>query len=116
MGIVDDLERARKAFEQRDWATAYDQLAVVADLGLEDLLKLATAAYLAGDNDVSVRALQRGYQVAVEGGDTLARSASPSCSVWSSAPAANRRWPAAGPPGLSGCSPTSPMWWNTATC
>jgi DNA-binding CsgD family transcriptional regulator len=72
MGIVDDLERARQAFERRDWATAYDQLAVVADLGLEDLLKLATAAYLAGDNDVSVRALQRGYQVAVEGGDTLA--------------------------------------------
>ena len=28
MGIVDDLERARKAFERRDWATAYDQLSV----------------------------------------------------------------------------------------
>ncbi|TDU87310.1 regulatory LuxR family protein [Kribbella voronezhensis] len=71
MGIVDDLEQARKAFEQRDWATAYDQLAVVADLGPDDLLKLGTAAYLAGDDDACVRALQRGYQVAVDGGDTL---------------------------------------------
>lgn len=71
MGIVDDLERARKAFERRDWATVYDQLSVVADLGPDDLLKLATAAYLAGDDDVSVRALQRGYQVSVDGGDTL---------------------------------------------
>ncbi|WP_112236561.1 helix-turn-helix transcriptional regulator [Kribbella monticola] len=71
MGIVDDLEQARRAFEQRDWATAYDQLAVVADLGPDDLLKLGTAAYLAGDDDACVRALQRGYQVAVDGGDTL---------------------------------------------
>jgi ATP/maltotriose-dependent transcriptional regulator MalT len=71
MGIVDDLERARQAYERRDWATAYDQLSVMADLDTVDLLKLATAAYLAGDNDASVRALQRGYQVAVDGGDTL---------------------------------------------
>jgi len=71
MGIVDDLERARKAFERRDWATSYDQLSVVAELDTEDLLKLATAAFLAGDYDACVRALQRGYQVAVDGGDTL---------------------------------------------
>jgi DNA-binding CsgD family transcriptional regulator len=71
MGIVDDLDRARKAFERRDWATAYDQLSVVAELSTDDLLKLATAAYLAGDDDACVRALQRGYQVAVDGGDTL---------------------------------------------
>jgi DNA-binding CsgD family transcriptional regulator len=71
MGIVDDLERAREAFERRDWATAYDRLSSTADLGADDLLTLATAAYLVGDNDGCVRALQRGYHLQVEGGDTL---------------------------------------------
>jgi DNA-binding CsgD family transcriptional regulator/tetratricopeptide (TPR) repeat protein len=71
MGIVDDLEQARKAFERREWAAAYDRLSAVADLGTDDLLKLATAAYLAGDDDACIRALQRGYQAEVDGGDTL---------------------------------------------
>ena len=71
MGIVDELERARLAYERRDWATAYDQLSVVTELGTDDLLKLGTAAYLAGDDDACVRAFQRGYQVAVDAGDTL---------------------------------------------
>jgi len=68
MGIVDDLDQARKAFERRDWAAVYDRLSLVPDLGPDDLLKLATAAFLAGDDDACIRALQRGYQAA---GDTL---------------------------------------------
>ena len=71
MGIVDDLEQARKAFERRDWAAAYDRLSTVADLGSDDLMTLATAAYLAGDDNACIRALQRGYQAEVNGGDTL---------------------------------------------
>ncbi|GAA0959608.1 hypothetical protein GCM10009554_73540 [Kribbella koreensis] len=71
MGIVDDLELARRAFERRDWAAAYDRLSLVADLGPDDLLKLATAAFLAGDDDACIRALQRGYQAHVDSGHTL---------------------------------------------
>jgi DNA-binding CsgD family transcriptional regulator len=77
MGIVDDLQRARRAYEQRDWAVAYDRLSAAdqaADgpaLGAADLLTLATAAYLVGDNDACIRALQRGYHLQVESGDTL---------------------------------------------
>ncbi|WP_020385804.1 helix-turn-helix transcriptional regulator [Kribbella catacumbae] len=71
MGIVDDLEQARQAFERRDWAAVYDRLSLVPDLGTDDLLKLATAAFLAGDDNACIRALQRGYQAEVKGGHTL---------------------------------------------
>jgi DNA-binding CsgD family transcriptional regulator len=71
MGIVEDLQRAREAFERRDWATAYDRLSGVADLAADDLLALGTAAYLVGDDDACIRALQRGYHAAVEAGETL---------------------------------------------
>ena len=71
MGIVEDLQRAREAFERRDWAAAYDQLSGVADLAADDLLALGTAAYLVGDDDACIRALQRGYHAAADGGDTL---------------------------------------------
>jgi DNA-binding CsgD family transcriptional regulator len=76
MGIVDDLEQARQAFERRDWTAAYQRLSTVGDqepseLTPADLLSLATAAYLAGDDDACVRALQRGYQAGIDGGDTL---------------------------------------------
>jgi DNA-binding CsgD family transcriptional regulator len=74
MGIVDDLEQARQAFERRDWAAAYHRLSTVADhdeLGPDDLMALGTAAYLAGDDDACIRAFQRGYQAGITGGDTL---------------------------------------------
>ena len=72
MGIVDDLERARAAFERRDWATAYDRLSSDRrPRARGDLLTLATAAYLVGDNDACIRALQRGYRRQVDDGDIL---------------------------------------------
>jgi hypothetical protein len=71
MGIVEDLQQAREAFERRDWAAAYDRLSGVAELAADDLLALGTAAYLVGDDDACVRALQRGYHAAAEAGDTL---------------------------------------------
>ena len=71
MNIVEDLERARAAFDRRDWATAYDRLSSTADLGGGDLVTLATAAYLVGDNDACVRALQRAYRQEVDEGNVL---------------------------------------------
>ncbi len=80
MNIVEDLERARRAYEGREWAVAYDRLsaaALAADepggtaLGADALLSLATAAYLVGDSDASIRALQRGYRLQVDGANTL---------------------------------------------
>jgi len=75
MGIVDDLERARTAFERRDWAAAYDRLAAAdgstTALGPEDLLTLATAAFLLGDTDSCIRALQRGYRLRIDAGEVL---------------------------------------------
>ncbi|MEV0284999.1 LuxR C-terminal-related transcriptional regulator [Kribbella sp. NPDC050820] len=71
MGIVDDLERARAAFERRDWAVAYDRLSAGGDaaLGPDDLMALGTAAYLVGDNDACVRALQRGFRLQIDRGE-----------------------------------------------
>lgn len=69
MGIVEDLDRARAAFERRDWAAAYDRLSGIADLGPADLLALGSAAYLVGDIDECVRAFQRGYHAAVRDDD-----------------------------------------------
>jgi DNA-binding CsgD family transcriptional regulator len=71
MGIVEDLQQAREAFERRDWAAAYDRLSGVADLATDDLLALGTAAYLVGDDDACIRALQRGYHAAADGGEPL---------------------------------------------
>ncbi|HEY3556677.1 MAG TPA: LuxR C-terminal-related transcriptional regulator [Kribbella sp.] len=72
MGTIDDLQRARVAFERRDWATAYDRLAAAdgePGLGPDELLTLATAAYLLGETDACIRALQRGYRLRIAGGD-----------------------------------------------
>src|SRR5881296_3927902 len=80
MGIVDDLQRARRAYEQRDWAVAYDRLSAAETapdeqaataLGADDLMALGTAAYLVGDVDACIRALQRGYRLQVDSGNIL---------------------------------------------
>ena len=55
---VDELLQAREAYERRDWALALDRLRGVDNLGPEDTLALATAAYLMGDVDEAIRALQ----------------------------------------------------------
>ncbi len=77
MGIVDDLQQARSAFERRDWAVAYERLTAVdrepgaTGLGPDELGTLATAAYLLGDTDACIRALQRGYRQQTEAGNVL---------------------------------------------
>ena len=69
---VDELLQAREAYERRDWALALDRLRGVGNLGPKDTLALATAAYLMGDVDEAVRALQSGYQDMIKHGDDLA--------------------------------------------
>jgi DNA-binding NarL/FixJ family response regulator len=74
MGVVDDLLRARVAYDRRDWLAAYGGLtdAAAGDLTADDFSRLGTAAYLVGRRNDCVQALQRAYQMHIDGGDTLA--------------------------------------------
>jgi DNA-binding NarL/FixJ family response regulator len=74
MGIVDDLLRARAAYDRRDWLAAYGGLAEVgaAELTAEDYSRLATAAYLVGRRNDCIQALQRAYHAHVDSGAVLA--------------------------------------------
>ena len=71
MSIVNDLERARAAVERRNWPLAYELLRQADDLGAEDTMALATSAYMTGDLNAAVRALQRGYQERIRDHDPL---------------------------------------------
>ena len=68
---VDELLEAREAYERRDWVLAFDRLRGVGDLGPEDSMALATSAYLVGNVDEAIRALQAGYQDKIRNGDSL---------------------------------------------
>jgi DNA-binding CsgD family transcriptional regulator len=74
MGVVDDLARAREAYERREWLTAYERLADVDDddLAGEDFARLAVAALLLRRVNDSVLAWQRAYQAHLDVGDALA--------------------------------------------
>ncbi|HEY6932320.1 MAG TPA: LuxR C-terminal-related transcriptional regulator [Marmoricola sp.] len=71
MGVVEDLVRAREAFDRREWVAAYEGLADPAqgDLRLDDVVRLATVAYLLGRPNDCVQAMQRGYHLALSAGD-----------------------------------------------
>jgi DNA-binding CsgD family transcriptional regulator len=79
MGVIDDLARAREAFERREWISAYTTLADLDedDLEASDFDRLATSAYLLGHRNDCVQALQRAYRTALDKEDVLmaARSA-----------------------------------------
>ena len=68
---VDVLLQAREAYERRDWVLALDRLRGAGDLAPEDTMALATSAYLLGNVDEAVRALQGGYQDRIRNGDSL---------------------------------------------
>ncbi len=79
MGVVEDLRRAREAFERHEWVAAYRALSEMdaggegADpLRADDFVALATTAFLLGRRNDCVQALQRAYQSASDGGDVLA--------------------------------------------
>ncbi len=63
MGMADGLDRGREAFRRREWADAYTQLSAAdreAPLDVDDLERLAVAAYLTGDDAASTDAWVRG--------------------------------------------------------
>jgi DNA-binding CsgD family transcriptional regulator len=63
-GMRDALTRGRAAFERDDWAAAFSDLAAAdraGPLGPDDLDRLATAAYLVGDDAASEDALARAH-------------------------------------------------------
>ena len=75
---VDDLTAGREAYARRQWTAARDHLTRAdlaggpATLGGDDLRALGGAAYLLGDRDGAVRALQRAHAFHVAAGDRLA--------------------------------------------
>ena len=70
MGVMEDLARARLAYERHEWATAYDALSAAGDdLPAGDFERLAEAAYLAGRRNGFVQAMQRAYQLHLDAGD-----------------------------------------------
>src|SRR3954465_2721598 len=73
MSVVDDLLRAREAYDRRDWLAAYGGLSRATDdaLTAEDFTQLATAAFLVGRRNDSVQALQRAYQLHLGAGAVL---------------------------------------------
>ncbi|MBF6135157.1 helix-turn-helix transcriptional regulator [Nocardia otitidiscaviarum] len=74
MGVVDNLLRAREAYERREWLAAFGTLSDLdADaLDGDDFTRLATAAYLTGRTNDCVHALQRAYQRNLDSGEPLA--------------------------------------------
>ena len=70
--VAVDLEQGRQAVQRRAWRDAYDAL-VAADqaepLPASDLELLATAAYMLGDDEGYVRALERAHRLYVEADD-----------------------------------------------
>jgi DNA-binding CsgD family transcriptional regulator len=68
---IDVLLQARDAYERRDWVHAFDRLQRAGDLAPDDTMALATSAYLLGNVDDAVRALQSGYQDRIRNGDSL---------------------------------------------
>ena len=74
-----DLAGGRAAFAHRDWADAFRRLRSAGELGPEDTMALATAAFLVGEVDDAVRAWQHGYQERVRAGDGLGAVR---CALW----------------------------------
>jgi hypothetical protein len=105
MSVVDDLHRARQAYERREWVSAYRTLSGVDESALTagDFVALATTAYLLGQRNDCVQATQRAYKAKASTTATFSapsapRFGSPSCS----SRAARVRSGAAGWQGLSG--------------
>jgi len=86
VGVVDDLLRAREAYERREWVAAYEALSGLdasrpdgVALDGDDFARLATAAYLTGRKNDCIQALQRAYQIHLDAGEPLAAVR---CAFW----------------------------------
>ena len=72
MGTIDVVAQARASFAQRSWGDAYEQFTeadALTALELDDLEKLALAAYLSGRDEDSTRAWIRAQQHAIRRDD-----------------------------------------------
>ena len=71
MNVVEELLRAREAFDRRDWVAAYEGLSAAGSDALlaADFADLATAAYLVGRHNDCIQALQRAHQGHLDAGD-----------------------------------------------
>jgi DNA-binding CsgD family transcriptional regulator len=81
MGVVDELVRAREAYDRREWVAAYGDLSQ-ADTGAmtaDDFARLATTAYLLGRKNDCIQAMQRAYQGHLAANDVLAAVR---CAFW----------------------------------
>ena len=78
MSIVDDLRQAREAFERREWVAAYEALSGLEEVELtaDDFVSLATTAFLLGQRNDCVQAMQRSYQINLDHGEVLAAARS----------------------------------------
>jgi ATP/maltotriose-dependent transcriptional regulator MalT len=77
-----EIEQGREAYERKAWRRAYELLLLadrVEPLGGDDLERLATAAYLSGEDDAHVRSLERAHNDHLQTGDRL-RAAR--CAFW----------------------------------
>jgi ATP/maltotriose-dependent transcriptional regulator MalT len=74
MGVVEELVRAREAYDRREWVAAYDGLSDPSTdpLTAADFERLATAAYLLGRHNDCIQALQRAYAADIGGGEVRA--------------------------------------------
>ncbi len=71
MDVVEELLRARDAFDRRDWVAAYEGLSAAGSdtLLAADFADLATAAFLVGRHNDCIQALQRAHQAHLDAGD-----------------------------------------------
>ena len=82
MAVAGAIDRGRESFGRRAWGVAFAQLSAAdgdSQLGLEDLERLAAAAYLVGRVDESVDAWARAHHDSERAGD-VARAAR--CAFW----------------------------------
>jgi DNA-binding CsgD family transcriptional regulator len=74
MDRVNELERGRRAHATRSWVDAYEALSAAdraAPLGTEDLERLATSAYMLGNDEAYVAALERAHHAHLAGSERL---------------------------------------------
>ena len=81
MGVVEELVRAREAYDRREWVAAYDGLSTADGdiLTADDFARLATVACLVGRRNDCIQALQRAHAAHLEDGDVRAAVR---CAFW----------------------------------
>lgn len=72
MGVVDEMVRAREAYERRDWLTAFEALDEASPEVGDDFDRLGAAALLVGRKNDCVTAYQRAFGAHLEAGEPMA--------------------------------------------